>query len=145
MHIDYQNYFGLNVAIGLSTFFLLFIIIALVQKMILKRFGIVTRFKDNFASFVYSGVSVLMALFVFFPVEYALFGKYWLFFNPSPYLIKPTAAYVFTGMEILILIWMFVLFVLLGFVQSKSKVFSFSFAIIVTAVIMMVSLFIPYL
>ena len=145
INIDYQNYSGVNFVIGLATFLILFILIALIQKLILKKFGIITRFKDNFAAFIYSCVPVLLALFIFFPVEYALFGKYWLFFNPSPYLIKPTAAYVFTGMEILIFIWMFVLFILLGFVQSKNKTYSFLFSTVVTAVIVIISLFIPYL
>lgn len=145
MNIDYQNYFGLNLLIGLLTFLILFIIIALSQKLILKGFGINTRFKDNFAAFVYSCIPILLALFIFFPVEYALFGKYWLFFNPSPYLIKTTAAYVFTSMEFLIFVWMFMLFVLLGFVQSKSKVYSVLFSIAVTAIIVLASLFIPYL
>lgn len=145
MNIDYQNYFRFNLILGLSTFLFLFIIIALVQKLILKSFGINTRFKDNFAAFIYSCIPILFALFVLFPVEYALFGKYWLFFNPSPYLIKTTAAYVFTGMELLAYVWMFILFVLLGFVQSKSIFYSLLFAIIVTTIIVIASLFIPYL
>lgn len=145
MNIDYQNYLGLNLLIGLSTYLLLFIIIAFGQKIILKGFGINTRFKDNFAAFIYSSIPILLALFIFFPVEYALFGKYWLFFNPSPYLIKATAAYVFTFMEFLIFVWMFLLFVLLGFVQSNSKIYSLLFSIAVTAIIVIASLFIPYL
>lgn len=145
INVDYQNNLGLNLLIGLSSFLFLFIIIALVQKLILKSFGINTRFKDNFAAFVYSSIPILLALFVFFPVEYALFGKYWLFFNPSPYLIKTTAAYVFTGMEFLIYVWMFLLFALLGFVQSKSKIYSLLFSVAVTVIIVIASLFIPYL
>lgn len=144
-NIDYRNYLELNFIIGISTFFFSFIIIALVQKLILKYFGINTRFKDNFAAFIYTCIPSLLALLIFFPVEYALFGKYWLFFNPTPYLIKPTAAYVFIGMEFIILIWMFILFRLLGLVQSKNKVYSLIFATVVSVSLAIISFFIPYL
>ncbi len=143
--IDFQNYLGLDFLIGIITFIVAFLIIALFHKIILKGFGINTRFKDNFSILVYSSVPILITLIIFFPVEYALFGKYWLFFNPSPYMIKPTAAYVFTWMELLMFFWMYLLLIIASFVQNKSKVYSFFSATLIIASIILISIFIPYL
>ncbi|MEN8191782.1 MAG: hypothetical protein ABFS12_03125 [Bacteroidota bacterium] len=143
--IDSQNYLGVNVLIGLFSFLILFSLITFSQKRILKNFNIITRFKDNFASFIYSSIPILISFFIIFPTQFALFGRYWLFSNPSPFEIKPLPAYVFSGMEILILIWSGILFFLLSFVQTKSKVYSIIFAIAVLISVGIISVFIPYL
>lgn len=143
--IDFQNYLGLDFLIGIATFMIIFLLVALVQKFTLKGFGIHTRFKDNFAVLVYASVPLLISFVIFFPVEYALFGKYWLFFNPSPYMIKPTAAYVFTWMEVLMIVWMYILFMLAGFVQSRNGVFAFTSATAIILILAAASVFIPYL
>ncbi|VAX22982.1 hypothetical protein MNBD_IGNAVI01-719 [hydrothermal vent metagenome] len=143
--IDFQNYLGMDLLIGIVTFIVVFLLAAIVQKLTLKRFGVHTRFKDNFAVFIYASVPILISFIIFFPVEYALFGKYWLFFNPSPYMIKPTAAYVFTWMEVLMVVWMYILFILAGFVQSRSKVFAFASATSLILILAAISIFIPYL
>lgn len=144
-NINYENYLGINFLIGLIGFLLFFLLASVAQKLILKAVGVNTRFKDNFSLFVYSSVPLLISLFIFFPVEYALFGKFWLFFNPSPYFIKSTPAYIFTGLEIIILVWNLVLFYFLSFVQTKSKIYSIIFAIIGLIAIGMVSFTLPYL
>jgi len=143
--IDFQNYLGLDLLIGIVTFIVVFLLTAIVQKLALKRFGVHTRFKDNFAVLIYASVPILISFVIFFPVEYALFGKYWLFFNPSPYMIKPTAAYVFTWMEVLMIVWMYILFILAGFVQSRSKVYAFISATGIILILAAISIFIPYL
>ena len=143
--IDFQNHLGFDFLIGVATFMIIFLLIPLVQKYALKGLGINTRFKDNYSVLIYASVPVLISLIIFFPVEYALFGKYWLFFNPSPYMIKPTAAYVFTWMEILMIVWMYLLFILAGFVQSRSKIYAVISATIIISVLGVVSIFIPYL
>jgi len=143
--INFQNYLGLDLLIGIVTFIVVFLLTAIVQKLALKRFGVHTRFKDNFAVLIYASVPILISFVIFFPVEYALFGKYWLFFNPSPYMIKPTAAYVFTWMEVLMIVWMYILFILAGFVQSRSKVYAFISATGIILILAAISIFIPYL
>ncbi len=145
MNIDYQNYLGWNLLMGVVTFLIFLMSVAFIQKKVLIANKINTRFKNNFSAITYSSVPLLLSLFIFFPVEYALFGKYWLFFNPLPYLIKETAAYVFTGLEALAIIWMFILFVLLGFVTSRNIVYSIISASALVLLISIISLFIPYL
>lgn len=143
--IDYQNFLGINILIGLGAFFFLFLIISSLVKFVLKLNQINTRFKDNFSSLIYTSIPLLISLFILFPVEYAIFGRYWLFFNPSPFTIKTVPAFVFAGMELVIFIWSAFLYFMLGFVQSKSKAYSIAFMVGLIILFGLYSIFIPNL
>ncbi len=144
-NIDFQNFLGINILIGVILFLVFFLLISYFEKIILKVNNVQSRFKDNFTVLIYSSVPLLIALFIFFPVEYALFGKFWLFFNPSPYFIKPTPAYVFTGLEAIILVWNVILFYFLAYVQSRNILFSAIYSLVVITLIGLLSFTIPYL
>jgi len=142
--VNYQQYFGLNFGIGLSALFVLFLTIPFIMRLILKSFFIKTRYKDNLAVLIYSQIPIVLFLVIILPLEFALFGKYWLFSNPSPFIIKETAAYVFSCMELLAFIWSFVLFGIAIKIQSNSKPFAIISTSVFVIAIFSILLFIPY-
>jgi hypothetical protein len=88
---------------------------------------------------------LVLFLLIILPIEFALFGKFWLFSNPSPFIIKETAAYTFSIMEILTFLWSFVLFGIASYVQSKSKQFAILNTVLYIVVISLLFFFIPFL
>ena len=143
--VDYQNYLSSNIGIGFGIFAFLFLLIPLSLKMLLVNASVDTRYKDNLAITIYSHIPLLLFLLIVLPIEFALFGKFWIFSNPSPFMIKETAAYLFSAMEVLAFIWTFILFGISLKVQSNSK--SFSFLITILYALLLIGLFfvIPYL
>ncbi len=141
-----QSAFGLNnnrtsdstiLNIVLLTFIYSIIIISF--SFVIKRLfskSIKTRFKDNLTIIVYSFIPIIFSLFILTPVEYGIFGKHWILYNPSPFLIKSTFAYLFTGLEIIMILWsLLILFIGLK-IQTNSIIASLvslvSFIILLT-------------
>jgi hypothetical protein len=143
--IDYQNYFGLNFGIGFAIFLVIILLFPLLQKILLDKKLIKTRYKDNLTILVFSQMPVVLFLILILPIEFAVFGKFWLFSNPSPFFIKETAAYVFSIMEILIFIWSAILFGIGNYIQSKNRVYTISITAMFAVILVELFLFIPYL
>ncbi len=101
------------------------------------------RFKDNLSIIVYSFVPILLISFILLPIEYAMFGKQWFIGNPSPIIIKKSAAYVFYGIESIMVIWCaFILF--LSFkIQTNSNIKAILFLAIFFLMIGGIMFFIP--
>jgi len=142
--INYQNYLSLNYGIGFVSFIILILLYPLLLKLVLKNNSIETRYKDNLALLVYSQIPLVLFLFIILPIEFALFGKYWLFSNPSPFMIKETAAYAFSIMEVLVLIWSLLLFGIAVKNQSNSKISAILFTLLYTFILFGLFFFIPY-
>ena len=125
-----QNIFGAFVfqVIQISIAFLL---ILFVFVKINKLFKLDTRFKDNFALLVFSFTPLLFSLIILTPVEYALFGKFWFFGNPFPVFIKPTAAYMLYSLELLMVVWSFIIYIAALFAQSRNWIYSIIFGAII--------------
>jgi hypothetical protein len=87
---------------------------------------------------------MILILIIILPIEIALFGKYWLFSNPSPFMIKETAAYAFSFIEIVAIIWSLLLFGMAIKIQSNSKGFAILFTLLYTFILLAFFLFIPY-
>lgn len=143
-YIDFSNYLFVNVITGIGTFAILILIVSAGLKYILKSFGISTRFKDNYSLLIYSHIPLLFALFFLLPAEYALFGKDWFNFNPSPFLIRQSASFILTGVEILLFIWSLLLLISALFIQSNSKKFAIISAVAVEFIIILWSINVPY-
>jgi hypothetical protein len=143
--VDYQNYLSLNLGIGFLSFSILILLFPFLQKIILSSNSVATRYKDNLALLIYSQMPLVLFLLIILPIEFALFGKFWLFSNPSPFIIKETAAYTFSIMEILTFLWSFVLFGIASYVQSKSKQFAILNTVLYIVVISLLFFFIPFL
>lgn len=82
-----------------------------------------TRLKDNLTVLTYSLIPHSLALWIIFPIEIAVFGVNIFSTNPSPFLLKPTLAYVLSGFEILVFIWSIFLAIVGMYSQSRSKLF----------------------
>ena len=98
------EYFSANITIGTLIFLSILLVFTFILTKLFKKTKKV-RFRDNFTILVYSFIPIVFSLFVLSPVEYGLFGKHWFLYNPSPFLIKSTLAYIILGLEILMLGW----------------------------------------
>ena len=143
--IDYQNSLSINYGIGFVSFLTLISLFPLIIRSALQNNSIATRYKDNLAILVYSQTPMILILIIILPIEIALFGKYWLFSNPSPFMIKETAAYAFSFMEIVAFIWSLILFGMALKIQSNSKIFAILCTLLYTFILLGFFFFIPYL
>lgn len=143
--VEYQIYLSINFGIGFGIILSLALLFPLFQKIILKNRTILTRYKDNLSVLVFSQIPTILFLLILLPIEFALFGKFWLFSNPSPFMMKETAAYAFSIMEILVFIWSLILFGIGNYIQSNSKVYAFFITILFLFILVGFLLFIPYL
>ena len=92
-------------------------------KVITKASGVKTRLKDNLAILTYSLIPHSLALCIIFPIEVAVFGVNIFSTNPSPFLLKPTVAYIFSGFEVLIFLWSIFLAIIGLYSQTRGKIF----------------------
>lgn len=143
--VNYQRYLSINFGIGFAVIGFIVLLFPLLQKKILQNSNVNTRYKDNLALLVFSQIPTILFLLLILPFEFALFGKFWLFSNPSPFMIKETAAYAFSIMEIIVLIWSVLLFGLGTFIQSKNKAFSIVNTILFILIFVGAFFLIPYL
>lgn len=142
--IDYQNNLSLNYGIGFASFIILISLFPLLIRSVSLNNSIATRYKDNLAILVYSHMPLILFLVIMLPIEFALFGKYWLFSNPSPFMIKETAAYTFSFMEIIVFIWSMILFGMALKIQSNNRIFAILFTLLYTFILLGFFFFIPY-
>jgi hypothetical protein len=112
-------------------FTIIILLFSLIIKSILKIYHIQTRFKDNLALILYSTIPVLIIFTILFPIEFGIFGGHWIYFNPSPFLIKFNSAIILAGIELVFILWSFVLLVLGLKVQSQNIIFSITMSIVI--------------
>lgn len=125
-----SDYFGSYTLILIFTI-LMFLIFSGIFGKITEKFGIKTKFKDNFSIFTYSFLPLTFGFLILFPIELILFGEYLFSYNPSPFVIKETLAYALLAFEVLLITWsMFLTFTAFK-VQSRHSVYSFIFALFV--------------
>jgi hypothetical protein len=104
--------------------FITFSVSSLIIRFLLMQKKIASRFIDNFAIISYSYIPFVFSLIILTPLEIAVFGLTFFTFDPSPFMIKPTLAYLFVGLEVLMILWSIILLIISNFIQSGSKTFS---------------------
>jgi hypothetical protein len=109
---------GIN---GVSTSFILSVILMIVitlilsstfvfiQKVLYNKKGIVLRFRDIYAVNSYSFIPYLFGLAFIFPVELVVLGGDIFSNNPYSFEIKPIISYILIGIELITIIWSFIL------------------------------------
>lgn len=102
---------------------------------IFKMLSVKNRFKDILSVLLFGHIPVLFALIIFFPVELILFGNYQFTLNPSPFTLKPMAAYILLSIEIVMIIWSLILNYTGFYNLSKSKVLSVLTALVYNVII----------
>lgn len=114
----------LNVVVSIALFIILIILISLLIKFLNSRSNTKTRFIDNMAVYIYSFFPVIVGLVFLLPVEYALFGNHWLVFDPSPFIINSSTAWILAVLEIALHIWSIVLTMIATFAYSGRILYS---------------------
>ncbi len=99
-------------------------LLSVISALLNKTFGLNSGIKDSLAINIYALFPLAVALIVFAPIEYALFGSHWFTFNPAPYQIKPTISYFFYGLEGAMILWSLFLFIAGNYAQSKNILFA---------------------
>ena len=110
--------------IVLGIFVIYLILFSICFTSINKLLKITTRFRDNFALFTYSLLPSVFGIIFLFIIELVVFGKYLFSINPTPFVIKGVIAYIFSGAEIMIIVWSIFLYYTLFKFQTGSILFS---------------------
>lgn len=97
--------FILSYLLMLTFTVLIFSGFTLLQKIYYDKLKIQLRFKDIFAVNIYVFVPFVLSLFSIFLVELVVLGGDIFSNNPTPFQIKPTAAYMLLGFEVLVFLW----------------------------------------
>lgn len=111
----FLNYLILFFVIVLSVFVYSFLL-----KFINNKSNLKTRLKDTVAIIIYSMLPYIIGAVLLFPLELILFGDSVFSVNPSPFLLKPTFAYILLGFEAVLVLWAMFLSVNAFIVQSNN-------------------------
>ncbi|HSP87958.1 MAG TPA: hypothetical protein VLN45_07475, partial [Ignavibacteriaceae bacterium] len=123
--------------IFISYFFILIVTVVIFLGMsgifgsITKRYGIETKFKNNFSILTYSFLPFTFGFLILFPIELILFGQYLFFYNPSPFIIKEALAYSLFAFEVILLLWTVFLTFTAFKVQSGNPGYSILFTLFI--------------
>lgn len=121
---NFINSFISGVGIILTT-----LIFSILYWFIIKLLKYNSRIKDNYSVLVFAFIPSILSFLFLIPFQFALFGIYWFVVNPLPILIKPFAAYVLYIIEVIFLLWSFLLIFKGINTQTQNKILSFLFFI----------------
>ena len=117
-----ELFYSYLIVTGVMLFY--YVIFSFLYLKIGTSMNISLRLKDTLALIIYSQLPFVFGLVLLFTLELIIFGDYLFSINPSPFIIKTTLAYLFSGLEIFIILWStFLLFMALK-TQTHQKIFS---------------------
>lgn len=116
--------------LNLSILFLVFSALTAFYLFVMEKNTNSARFIDFFSIYAYSSLPAIISIILFFPLEIIIFGEFFFTFDPSPFLINPFFAYLFLGLEIILLIWQIVLMSIGLNVIGKKRVRNFIFTVL---------------
>jgi hypothetical protein len=134
-----RNYF-----IVLTSITLIILIFTILIKITNRLLDNIIRAKDIFSVLSYTLIPNIFALIILFPLEIIFFGEYLFSNNPSPFLIKETAAYIMLVLEILIILWTFYFSIMALFTLTKSILYSVSLGICYVSMIFFTQYFLSF-
>ncbi|MBN1638775.1 MAG: YIP1 family protein [Ignavibacteriales bacterium] len=137
-----NNYLWINMLIFSGIFFLFIFLFSLLVTFSNKLLKIKTRYKDNLSIYIYSFIPQVLVLIILLPIEFALFGKHWFTGNPEPFVIRPLASHILFILEIISIVWTFVLMFLSSYVQTKKIIYSIIISIFSIAFLSVLIIFI---
>lgn len=138
------NFLMPNFAASLFYVILTVHVFAFAITLINNRIGINNRFKDNLSIYVYAALPLILGGIFLFIIEYALFGHYFLTFDPSPFLLKKNVAYITTGLEGILVLWSLFLSIIATFTQTKNILYSIMMGLLFVAVLFYGMIYFPY-
>lgn len=119
------------------------LIISIILTALNNLLGIKNRVVDNLSLYTYSFTPQILGLIFLTPIQFALFGKYFFSFNPSPFLIKPMATYVLLVIEILLFVWSIFIVCAFTFAQTKNKLYSVTVGTVISIILLAVIYYMP--
>jgi hypothetical protein len=122
---------GITLPIITASVFLLVLSLAFLLKFIISKKGVDSRFKDNFAILFFSFIPHALASISIFPTELIVFGRELFSASPSPFDLNNSLAYSLLIFEILIILWGLFLSIMAVYTQTRSKVFSIFFGLLI--------------
>ncbi len=136
--------FYFNLLLSFGYFFLFIFLFSLFYKLTSKIFGIYVRYKDSYTLFTYSLWPMIFAVVILSLLQYALFGEFYFTFNPSPFIIKPFAAYVLLALEALTILFTLYLAIWGIYVQTGYKIYAFVFGVIFIVLLHLAQYLLPF-
>ena len=118
-----SNYF-LDYVLSILLLVFILLLFSGLLKIVTEKYGVKTRFLDNFSILAYSYIPYTFGFVILFPVELILFGGYLFSYSPSPFQIKETLAYTLLGFEGILIIWNIFLTITAIRVQSGNSFYS---------------------
>lgn len=118
----YHNFF-LNYMYVTGAFMLLIVFYSIFHKYISKYFSLNVRVKDTFAIIIYFLFPYIIGSLFFFPLELIVFGDSVFSLNPSPFILKPSFAYLFLICESALILWSVLLSIKAFIVQSNNTIY----------------------
>jgi hypothetical protein len=83
--------------------------LTIVQILVYKKKDINLRFKDIYSTNIYAFIPYIFGLILIFPIELTVLGGNIFSNNPYSFQIKPTISYILIGIEMIVLIWSFLI------------------------------------
>ena len=143
-NVNTINYLIANLSASLVYTILIVHVFALLITFLNKAFKIKNRFKDNISIYVYSTLPLILGGISLFIVEYALFGHYFLTFDPSPFLLKENVAYITAGLEGVLILWSLFLAIVATYTQTRNIFYSIILGFAFIALLFYGMIFFPY-
>ncbi len=106
-----------------------FIISFFIKYSLVKK--IKTRIKDIFAVLSFSALPLVISLFVLTLLEFSVFGESLFSGNPSPFITKQTIAYLFSIIEVFLMLWWSILLYLGIYANTSNKLLSITITLVV--------------
>jgi len=143
LNIPQTNYFIYNILLLITIYAAIILIFSKLLTIALNKEG-KTKYRDNLSLIVYSSIPVIIALFILTPVEYGIFGNHWFVYNPSPFMIKNTLAYILVGLELIMIMWSITIYYKAIHIQCDSKLFSILIVLLFLCTLITGIIFIPF-
>ncbi len=113
----------------LIVFVIWFIISFIIKYSLLKK--VKTRIKDSFAVISFSALPMVISLFILTLLEFAVYGESLFSGNPSPFIAKQTIAYLFSILEVFLILWWSILLFLGINTSISNKLLSLAITLVV--------------
>lgn len=81
------------------------LVLSVVQMLIARVFGLLTKFKNTLAIVSYASVPIVLSVIFILPVEILTFGKFFFSTNPSPVTLKPVSYGLVLTLDGVSLLW----------------------------------------
>ena len=138
-----SDYFFMNLILQIIIYTIFIILFSFTVKNFFRRKRN-SRFKDILAVTVFSFTPAILAFIILVPVQFGIFGVHWFTYNPSPFIIKNSLAYILAAVEVIMIFWSIFIFLKGMYLQSNSWFITILLFLIFTGTFSLLAFYIPY-